>query len=210
MAHFDRTGGSKWAKLLNMPYFKRDDLLSNSELNFYKVLQQAISDKAIILAKVRIADIIFVKAKNQEFYKYHNKIVLKHIDFLICSPSNLNTICAIELDDSSHNKSDRIERDNFVDKVFETAKIPLIRFNNKLSYSIQEINEKILPILDNVNSQIKQTEFTTIDQIPVCSKCKVPMTIRTAKSGDNKGKNFYGCTNYPKCKEIVEINNSNS
>jgi ssDNA-binding Zn-finger/Zn-ribbon topoisomerase 1 len=37
----------------------------------------------------------------------------------------------------------------------------------------------------------------------VCPKCGGPMVLRTATRGTNAGKQFYGCKNYPKCKEIV-------
>lgn len=40
---------------------------------------------------------------------------------------------------------------------------------------------------------------------PICPNCGVQMVIRTAKSGDRKGKLFWGCPNYPKCKQIINI-----
>lgn len=36
-----------------------------------------------------------------------------------------------------------------------------------------------------------------------CAKCGSPLTLRTARSGANVGKKFYGCTAYPKCRHIV-------
>ncbi len=38
---------------------------------------------------------------------------------------------------------------------------------------------------------------------PTCPKCSSPMALRTAKKGKNTGQQFYGCTNYPKCKTIL-------
>jgi restriction system protein len=32
-----------------------------------------------------------------------------------------------------------------------------------------------------------------------CPKCGKPMALRTARRGDNQGKQFWGCTGYPKC-----------
>jgi ssDNA-binding Zn-finger/Zn-ribbon topoisomerase 1 len=31
------------------------------------------------------------------------------------------------------------------------------------------------------------------------------MTLRTAKTGKNAGKPFWGCTGYPDCKEVVRV-----
>ena len=40
---------------------------------------------------------------------------------------------------------------------------------------------------------------------PFCPKCGAPMVLRTAKCGQRAGKQFYGCSNYPSCKGIVNI-----
>lgn len=39
----------------------------------------------------------------------------------------------------------------------------------------------------------------------VCPKCGAPMILRTASKGKNKGGKFYGCSQYPKCNAIVNI-----
>jgi four helix bundle suffix protein len=41
---------------------------------------------------------------------------------------------------------------------------------------------------------------------PTCPACGKSMAIRKAKTGSNAGKNFWGCTGYPVCKAIQEIN----
>ena len=40
---------------------------------------------------------------------------------------------------------------------------------------------------------------------PTCPKCGAPMVLRTAKRGDYAGRRFYGCSAYPKCRGIVNI-----
>lgn len=40
---------------------------------------------------------------------------------------------------------------------------------------------------------------------PLCPRCGAPMILRTAKKGANAGKQFYGCSTYPKCRGIVNI-----
>ncbi len=39
---------------------------------------------------------------------------------------------------------------------------------------------------------------------PFCPKCDVPMVERVARKGQNAGKSFFGCPNYPKCREVVQ------
>ncbi|ABC75888.1 nuclease-related domain-containing protein [Syntrophus aciditrophicus] len=38
-----------------------------------------------------------------------------------------------------------------------------------------------------------------------CPKCGSPMVLREAKNGQNAGKQFWGCSNFPKCKGILNV-----
>lgn len=191
------------------PYAKRDDFLSDAELSFYKVLDQVIGEQAIICPKVSLNDVLFISSGDRsERQIYLNKISRKHVDFLICTNDKLKVLCGIELDDSSHQRADRIVRDEFVEKAFEAAGLKLIRFENKRMYSLSEVELKIasaISINKNSNESVSIEANDITEQIPVCPKCGIPMVLRKAKSGDNKGQEFYGCSNYPKCKEIINI-----
>ena len=205
-----------------LPYVKRDDFLSKAELSFYKVLLQAVGEEATICPKVSLSDIFFVNIKDKSWQtKYYNKIARKHVDFLICSEDILTPLCGIELDDSSHKRENRIERDIFVDKVFESAGLKLLRFENKAGYAVTEIKAQLAIILGNndkkyfenvenvpVNIEsdknLSPVESDSTD-VPVCNKCGIPMVIRKAKKGDRKGQEFFGCVNFPKCREVVKI-----
>lgn len=45
----------------------------------------------------------------------------------------------------------------------------------------------------------------TSDPVPDCPKCKSPMVLRTAKTGQNAGRQFWGCPAYPDCKGMVAV-----
>ncbi len=194
-----------------IPYAKRDDFLSKAEFSFYKVLNNVLNEQEyIICPKVSLMDLFFVTdTKKESKMTYINKINRKHVDFLVCNQKNMNPIFAIELDDSSHNKSSRIARDEFVDKVFKAAGVPLIRFKVKLSYIPSELTEKIELELRKALEGTTTTTTTTVrvhdNNSKICPQCGSEMKLKTAKSGKYKGKNFYGCGNYPKCNEIINI-----
>jgi four helix bundle suffix protein len=40
---------------------------------------------------------------------------------------------------------------------------------------------------------------------PACPTCGKPMTLRKAAKGKSAGKEFWGCTEYPECKGIINI-----
>lgn len=44
---------------------------------------------------------------------------------------------------------------------------------------------------------------TKDEKPPICPDCGIQMVIRTAKTGDSKGKQFWGCPNYPKCRRTL-------
>lgn len=43
------------------------------------------------------------------------------------------------------------------------------------------------------------------DQIPGCPACGKAMVLRTARSGKNAGRQFWGCSDYPDCKGMVDL-----
>ena len=76
-----------------------------------------------------------------------NRISGKHFDFLLCDKEDLSVICAIELDDRSHNSKRRHERDEFLKGVCEAAGVPLIQVPAKSGYVIDEVKRLIAPHL---------------------------------------------------------------
>lgn len=124
------------------PYIRREFLTKN-EWFFFKSLKQITAKYNLhILSKVRVADLIQVnKFKTNEYMKYFGKIKSKHIDFVLCNPENLYPLLAIEVDDNSHDKTNRKERDNFIDIAFYNANIPILhtRSTNDLENKICEM-----------------------------------------------------------------------
>ena len=43
------------------------------------------------------------------------------------------------------------------------------------------------------------------DRIPPCPKCGQPTVLRTAKTGKNAGRQFWGCSAYPDCKGVAKV-----
>ena len=72
----------------------------------------------------------------------NDRIKSKHIDFLLCDKDSLVPLCAIELDDSSHQKESRVKRDIFVDNALEAAGLKFERFKVQKSYSVSDIKER--------------------------------------------------------------------
>lgn len=48
-------------------------------------------------------------------------------------------------------------------------------------------------------------DAVNIDQVPTCPRCNGEMIKRVAKKGLNQGQTFFGCSQFPKCRGVVNI-----
>ena len=132
--------GNNGAELEGLPYRLQKDFLSPAELTFYKVMHLAVGDAFAICPKVKLADIFYVANQNDN-YGLVNKIARKHIDFLLCDIATMKPLLGVELDDKSHDRKSRLERDFFVEDVFEAARFPLARVFVQPSYNPNDLRE---------------------------------------------------------------------
>jgi len=54
-------------------------------------------------------------------------------------------------------------------------------------------------------SPVVTTASAPAVSMPICPRCGSPMVLRIARRGDRAGKPFYGCSSYPKCHGIVNV-----
>jgi very-short-patch-repair endonuclease len=131
---------------ITLPYGKKDDFLSPAELSFFRVLKSELPAAWHLITKVNLADLIFVRQPHRN-QGASNRINRKHVDFVICDAGTMEPLLGIELDDASHDRQDRQERDEFVDKVFETAGLPLLHVKASRGYQttalMAEVREAI-------------------------------------------------------------------
>lgn len=119
--------------------YKARPILSPCELDFYNLLRNCISSHTMLFSKVRLWDVLDVTEKTNSI-SYTNKIRSKHVDFIITDKSGFPLV-VIELDDKSHNKKSRKERDEFVNKALAAANINIIHVKTAASYDTKEINQ---------------------------------------------------------------------
>ncbi len=141
---------------ITYPYQKQAFLLTKAERSFFGVLHQAVGSDYHIFSKVRLADIIRTNSglDGSKRQSAQNRINSKHVDFLLCDPDNLAIRFVIELDDSSHEKTQRQQRDDFVNKALEAAGVPIMHVPVKQAYSLNEIKH-LLSLATKVSPQIK-------------------------------------------------------
>ncbi len=127
----------------DLPYRKKDYLLSKAERSFYGVLRQAVSGHWQVCAKVRVLDLVWLPKGTDSPQKWRNKVMSKHVDFVLCDAEALGPVLVIELDDASHTQRDRQARDEFVDQVFKAAKLPILHVPAQLTYDTAALARQI-------------------------------------------------------------------
>lgn len=114
--------------------------MTETELKFCLNLKE-ITDKynLIIIPQIQLQKIFKTYDKNN--IKAFNKIKSKSIDFAIVD-SNYNYKMFIELDDYTHNKKNRQERDIFINDLFSKYNLKLKRIKVQNNYNLEQL-EKI-------------------------------------------------------------------
>lgn len=195
--------------VIPLPYRLRDDFLSPAERSFYTALLLAADAKVTICPKVNLADIFFVVRPNENAGA-RSRISQKHLDFLLCDSASMQPILGIELDDSSHSRPDRQARDELVDEVFKAASLPLIHVPVRGGYSVPELSDILGRYVESGGhartvSVVHSVSMPATADAPQCPKCGIPMQVRTSTRGEARGSQFYGCANYPKCRQTIPI-----
>jgi hypothetical protein len=119
-------------------YRPRRYLLTRNEAAFFRVLSVVLDRTYLISCKVRIADII--TCDDRAWHKgAANRIAQKHVDFVISRADSSRIVAAIELDDQSHRRPERQERDHFVNALFRQMSIRLIRISARWRYNQEAV-----------------------------------------------------------------------
>src|SRR5262249_39435320 len=110
---------------------------------FYRVLLQAVAGQFVIMSKVRLSDLVDVRARGRVWSASFNRICRKHVDFVLLDPRTLTIQLVIELDDRSHDLERRTDRDGFVNEVLHEAGIPILRIRAAPGYVVTTLADQI-------------------------------------------------------------------
>ena len=94
-----------------------------------------------------------------------------------------------------------------VSKVISQNNLKLFAEKLALHHEPTTINYKAKFGLDDTKSTDKVAEPVTEynADTPECPRCKKAMVKRSTKKGKNIGNEFWGCSDFPKCKGVIKI-----
>lgn len=127
------------------PYKRTKNLLTKTEADFLVYLKEAVNGDFHINKMTRMCDLVDVndELSKKEYMSYFRSISQYHIDFTLCDPLSYKPLICIELDDPSHEREDRIKRDEKVNRIFSDINMPLLRIMTSASYNVDDIRSMI-------------------------------------------------------------------
>ena len=141
-----------WRRRHRLRFRKQEYIFSNAEHRFFNHLIEAVGDDYLVFGKVRIADVLTPddRLSRKTWWRAFTTISSKHLDFVLCR-RDASIVCAIELDDRSHDKPERLARDAFVDAACAQAGLPLIRFTVRRRYNVADIRRALYELTEDAS-----------------------------------------------------------
>ncbi len=71
--------------------------------------------------------------------------------------------------------------------------------------TLEEFQQQKAKLLDIGDTPKPKEPAQIKPETKVCSKCNIPMQVKTVTKGEQQGKQFYVCSNYPTCREVYKF-----
>ncbi len=122
--------------------YKAKKLLSKHETDAYDIIKQVADEKGYtVFTKVRLLDLVEPKETKDDSKAHLWKIQAKHVDFVVCD-KELAAKWVIELQDKSHKRPDRANRDIVVKSILTACGYKILMTYNvtpeKINYFLSE------------------------------------------------------------------------
>ena len=125
-------------------YRAKQRLITKNEESYLKAIENCIDHNLYdIHSQIPLSSIV----EKIDHSRYHNEL-FRSIDFLITDKEQKPLLC-IEINDKTHNRFDRQERDHKVQSILHEAEIPLVTFWTKYGVNEEYISKRINEILQS-------------------------------------------------------------
>lgn len=124
-------------------YKQKNFFMTRAEHECYDALMIAVGDSYYVFPQVHLPSIVDSRVVGQNWRGAFKHINQKSVDFVLCDKAYISPKLVIELDDRTHERGDRIERDVEVERVVKGAGLPLLRLENHGSFNPEELEERI-------------------------------------------------------------------
>jgi Protein of unknown function (DUF2726) len=137
---------SKAGSTTEWPFYAKRPLTQPEQVLYHRLVRAL--PEHIVLAQVQVSRVLGVK-KGHNFHSWNNRINRLSYDFVICS-KDATVVAAVELDDKSHERSDRAATDDKKNVATSAAGVRLVRWNVKALPNEDAIRATFGPRADGV------------------------------------------------------------
>lgn len=120
-------------------YEKRACMMTGAEKVAFRRLDKIFGEWFYVIPQVHLSELLDWEVPGQSWMAAKSHIDKKSVDFVLIRKENLETACAIELDDYTHERQERKRRDRDVERHFKEAGMPLARLRGIGEMSDEEI-----------------------------------------------------------------------
>lgn len=138
---FLKQQGPSSAKGDHWPFIQKKPLSAPEQVLYYRLIEALPG--FVILPQVGLSRFLSVK-KGENQMQWFNRISRMSVDYLVCNKA-MQIVAAIELDDASHQRADRVKADSKKNAVLAAAGIKLVRWQVKAVPSADEITAMFIP-----------------------------------------------------------------
>ena len=144
----DSSENNNQSKKSQYKYYAKSYVMTSRENECFKILNEIFSSKWFVVPQVHLSALLDYRVKGQNWNAAFRHINGKSVDFVLIGKESYRVICAIELDDSTHNKPERKERDVEIERIFNQAKIPLARISKFEAMTKAELAKVITDVIN--------------------------------------------------------------
>lgn len=183
-------------------YRRHEALFTPAELHFLRSLRGALPPGIDVFGKVRVADVLrpLEKLDRKSWRRAFNRITGKHLDFVLCEQDTGRLICAIELNDRSHARTKRQERDRFIAAACTEAAFPLLMIPAARDYDSDLLRTQLLDAMGSLPPAPPMLS----GEGAFCPRCGGALAQKLARRGPHAGKAFLACNRFPECRYTAE------
>lgn len=127
-------------------YKTKEYIMTSRERAFYRRLFSVVGREFLIFPQIHLSTLFAHDEYRQNYKGALSTIQRKSVDYVLCD-TEFRVRCAIELDDETHQRSDRVERDVFVNQLFRDAGLPLVRVAANSAMSDDDLRNAVIQCL---------------------------------------------------------------
>jgi very-short-patch-repair endonuclease len=146
-------------------YTKKEYLMTQPERDCYNVLVKIVGHDYWIFPQVHFSAFLDEYINGKYRYGAFWHINGKSVDFLLCTKERLSPVLAIELDDWSHEREDRKERDREEERMFKSADMPILRIEHKDINNPDYLAKRIKEVLHPKTILVEEKELKWYQKI---------------------------------------------